>query len=82
LPIVARFRCLSYASLAGPSGHLSAKFPHETTDLFILLVDFAETFFGGLGICPEGDSQDIHPVEVVFFSDFFYLIDDFQVVAG
>jgi hypothetical protein len=47
-----------------------------------LLVDFAETFFGGLGICPEGDSQDIHPVEVVFFSDFFYLIDDFQVVAG
>ena len=60
---------------------LSAKFFHETADLFVLLIDFTETPFGGFGILAEGDSQNIHPIEIVFGSDFFNLSDDIEIMG-
>jgi hypothetical protein len=78
-PNAEQFPCLRVAPSVEPSKGLSAKFFHEAADLFVLLVDFTETLFGSFGICSEGDSQDIHPVKIVFGADFFYLVDDFEI---
>jgi hypothetical protein len=50
-------------------------------DLSILRINPTHALFGVSGVSAEGDSQDIHPVDIVFCSHTFYLSNYFLIMV-